>query len=374
MRHDNKTSIESDCMFPTLYHQTDAKKQDKRRMWSIDLKQDDTNGWVTITRTYGVEYGAMTTSQLQVKQGKNIGKSNETSVFEQARLQAESLWKKQQEKGYTICKDNNVNSCTPRPMLAQPMSVGKIQFPCRVQPKLDGVRLLLNLRDMSATSRTGKSLDECASHLKPGIPFQNVVLDGELYLHDVPFDEISGVVRTKKALHNERMMEYHVYDLVDDTLSFEERHSKLNEMKFNNPYIKHVPTYACEDEDALRSFHDQFVKTNFEGIMIRNNQGNYKQGGRTYDLQKHKYFKDDEFKIVNVKEADGNDKGTAIVQCETTNGALFWVRPKGSRAYRKDLLDKFQNVIGKRMTVKYQNLTEQGVPRFPVGVSIRDYE
>ena len=31
-------------------------------------------------------------------------------------------------------------------------------------------------------------------------------------------------------------------------------------------------------------------------------------------------------------------------------------------------------VIGKMLTVRYQGLTNGNVPRFPIGVSVRDYE
>ena len=85
-----------------------------------------------------------------------------------------------------------------------------------------------------------------------------------------------------------------------------------------------------------------------------------------------KKFEELEFAIVDVREATGNDKGTAIIQCQADNGELFWVRPKGSREYRASLLES--QIIDKLLTVRYQNLTEKGIPRFPVGIAIRDYE
>jgi hypothetical protein len=30
--------------------------------------------------------------------------------------------------------------------------------------------------------------------------------------------------------------------------------------------------------------------------------------------------------------------------------------------------------VGKKLTVRYQELTDEGLPRFPVGVAFRDYE
>jgi hypothetical protein len=39
-----------------------------------------------------------------------------------------------------------------------------------------------------------------------------------------------------------------------------------------------------------------------------------------------------------------------------------------------ELLEKADDLIGKEATVKYFNLTPDGVPRFPYVIAIRDYE
>ena len=38
------------------------------------------------------------------------------------------------------------------------------------------------------------------------------------------------------------------------------------------------------------------------------------------------------------------------------------------------MFEKGKSYIGKMLTVKYQELTDDGKPRFPVGINIRDYE
>ena len=60
---------------------------------------------------------------------------------------------------------------------------------------------------------------------------------------------------------------------------------------------------------------------------------------------------------------------------ETENGSQrFWARPKGTRDERQQLFNTGDKYLGKLLTVRYQELTDDGIPRFPVGVSIRDYE
>jgi hypothetical protein len=61
-------------------------------------------------------------------------------------------------------------------------------------------------------------------------------------------------------------------------------------------------------------------------------------------------------------------------RCITPKGVEFGCRPEGTREDRQELFRKGAEYVGKMLTVKYQNLTPDGVPRFPVGKTIRDYE
>ena len=46
----------------------------------------------------------------------------------------------------------------------------------------------------------------------------------------------------------------------------------------------------------------------------------------------------------------------------------------GTRAEKKKLFQNAQDYIGEMLTVKFQDYTVAGIPRFPVGVTFRDYE
>jgi DNA ligase-1 len=110
----------------------------------------------------------------------------------------------------------------------------------------------------------------------------------------------------------------------------------------------------------------------YEGAIIRNFYGPYKTNHRSPNLQKYKSFMDDEYIITNGFEATGRDIGTVIFQCSTPDGKLFNVRPKGTRLQRKEWLTNINTLIGKKLTVKFQNLSNDGIPRFPVGINIRE--
>ena len=50
----------------------------------------------------------------------------------------------------------------------------------------------------------------------------------------------------------------------------------------------------------------------------------------------------------------------------------FRVRPRGTIEQRKEWFKNGKKYIGKMLTVIYQELSEQNVPRFPVGKAIRE--
>lgn len=369
--------------FPTLFK---LNKAGKFQTWNIHVfKQSDALS--LIVREYGLEGGSMTESVKEISKGKNIGKSNETSVFEQACAEASSVFKKQSET-YSTTKNAVVAvTAAPKPMLAHSFDKQshKIRYPAFAQPKLDGVRMIAHVDNNKVTclSRTGKEYSSdslqyvCAALRTLRVPSsEDFWFDGELYSENLTFEEIVGICRN--TLHPDaevyKKLEYHVYDLIlPDKKPFTDRLALLkNVVPTSKGVVQRVHTAVVDSTEDVHAKHDEFVASGYEGIMVRNKLGLYAQN-RSYDLQKFKNFQDHEFEIIDVKEAVGNDKGTAILQCQTSDRKPFWVRPRGSREYRAGLLESRQ-VIDKVLTVRFQNWTEKGIPRFPVGLAIRDYE
>ena len=360
--------------FPTLFK---SNKAGKSQTWNIHVsKQSDALS--LIVRKYGLEGGRMTESVKEISKGKNVGKSNETSVFEQACAEARSIFKKQSET-YSA-------TAAPKPMLAHSFDKQshKIRYPAFAQPKLDGVRMIAHVDKNKVTclSRTGKEYSSdslqyvCAALRTLRVPSsEDVWFDGELYSENLTFEEIVGICRN--TLHPDaevyKKLEYHVYDLIlPDKKPFADRLALLKHaVPTSKGVVQRVPTTVVDSAEDVHAKHDEFVASGYEGIMVRNKLGLYAQN-RSYDLQKFKNFQDHEFEIIDVKEAVGNDKGTAILQCQTSDRKPFWVRPRGPREYRAGLLES--RVVEKFLTVRFQNWTEKGIPRFPVGLTIRDYE
>jgi hypothetical protein len=85
---------------------------------------------------------------------------------------------------------------------------------------------------------------------------------------------------------------------------------------------------------------------------------------------------DEEFEIVGVKEGEGKFEGLAIFRCKTAQGAEFDATPKGTDAERRAYYEQRAELVGKHLTVRFFEWTssEPPVPRFPIGIAVRDYE
>lgn len=380
--------------FTTLYSK---KSTNKILKWDINVSGTKNNA--TITTIYGQIDGKMIESSREIDTGKNIGKKNETTPFDQAVFEATRLWQKKiDQSGYIefldIQNDNLPKKNTKqeqklelnmiRPMLAHKFADKQkhIKYPCFVQPKLDGVRCLAYKENdiVNLMSRTGKEFSHL-NHIREAlqkIDF-NGFLDGELFTTKMEFSDISGIIRKQKLTDEDIQLsyniEYHVYDTFDTDnleLPFNERNQIIKDFKLKK-YLQYVPTYLCKTEENMLSKYDDFVNKGFEGIMIRNYSGLYKIKFRSNDLIKLKPFLDSEYKIVDFTEGVGRDKGCVIWICENKNGETFRCRPNGSLDDRKELFNNGKKYIGKMLTIRYQELQDD-IPRFGIGIGIRDYE
>jgi DNA ligase-1 len=207
------------------------------------------------------------------------------------------------------------------------------------------------------------------------------ILDGELYADKahLSFQEIVGLTKkeTLKAGDAEKLT--HMYLCVYDTIrpgTNKDRKEFLESLFASRTFahIKLLPTAVCASDSDAKYLHSQFVEEGYEGLILRNTKGLYKVGHRSADLQKYKEFLDEEFVIVGFKEGDGIEKGCVLWRCATKTGLEFDCRPRGTREDRSTLFRSGAAHVGKKLTVRFQEWTTDGVPRFPVGIAIRDYE
>jgi DNA ligase-1 len=262
------------------------------------------------------------------------------------------------------------------PQLAKKFDIKKFdikKYPVILQKKLDGIRSLLT--NDTLYSRQGKPLLP-ELFTKFHIPLDDGIhLDGELIL-PFPYTFQETISAIKKYNENTDKLEYHVYDLYDSNnpnLSFVERYQKLCDIvdNQNNKSIKLVDNIWCTNSKNLIYYHELFVENGYEGTMVRISDAPYTPGHRSSALMKYKDFVDSEFKILAVKGGEGLYHDCGVFECAAGN-STFNVMLADTLAAKRYVLANPQQYIGKFLKVKYQNLTDGGVPRFPVGIGVRD--
>lgn len=348
----------------------------KVKYWEIKVEiYDDIPN---IVRKHGYVDHKITTTYKPIENGKNIGKKNETTPLKQAIKEATSMWNKQKESGYSE-QIENINNVQILPMLAHDYKKRHkdIKEPFYVQPKLDGVRVMANAKGdlISRTGKEYKGFDHITNAIKELKLESNVILDGELFTFDLEFEKITGITRQLKKKDQEvNKIKFYIFDKTtsNDSDSYQTRYTFLKNLKLTDPLVL-VNSELLNNKSDIPSKLSSFLEQGYEGIMMRNINGIYKSNYRSAHLQKLKEFIDEEFEITGGESATGEDRDTVIFKCICKSGE-FSVRPRGSREQRKQWLMDINNLIGKMLTVRYQNLTETGIPRFPVGITIRDYE
>lgn len=360
-------------ILPALYGRS---KNGKIKVWEIEAKSfSDLSACLEIT--HGYIDGQKQVSSREVE-GKNIGKSNETSNYEQAISEAKSRWNAQKDVGYVEDK-NNIPLASDLelflPMLAHKYHERShnISWPAYIQPKYNGFRCLAK-RDgdeIILWSRRGKAFEaptkikeELLAYLSDGD-----CTDGELYHHGWKLQRISSAIN--KYNSDTDQLSYMIYDVPNKYLSFEQRFVQdLPEPK--SEHLIKSKTYLVNSEEEALSLTDEFIKEGYEGGMARNKDSMYLYKNRSENLLKIKKFEDGEFLVIGVEEASGRDAGTAIFICQTEDGTPFKVRPMGTLKERAEYLENFNSKYYlKMLTVKYYDLTKDNIPFHATGICFR---
>lgn len=360
-----------------LYHEGRTGKLFSWKVW--------TEGADIVTE-YGPDDGKKQVVR-KIAKGKNIGKKNETTPEEQADKEALAMWQHKLDRKYRKTKAK-AKETVFLPMLAHDyikkyLKRNKsLEYPVDVQPKLDGVRCMAYWEDgeLKLLSRGGKQWDvahiqeEIASFLPPGS-----VLDGELYIHGKSLQQITHLVKDNSDPEH-KDLEFRVFDGFhtecthhmwdrrrDDLVNLFNKREVMDVQK-----VFPVTTYKCKTEKQLFEFLKDFEKSGFEGIIVRILSGKYELGHRSSQLLKLKNFMDGEFEVVGYHHGSGRDEKCVVWDCVTPEGIEFGVRPMGTIAEREQMLIDAEQYIGRMLTVKYQQPTDDNVPQFPVGVAFRD--
>lgn len=327
--------------------------------------------------------GQIVTTDWTVCVEKNVGKSNATSVNDQAEQEILSQYKKKLKTGYKETIKSTAEIDKIKPMLAKKYNdySRKINWSdgwiC--QCKFNGVRCIATKDGLF--SRTGEKWITC-DHISEELAdlfkkYPDLVLDGELFNEGLR-ETLNDLIKlVRKTVHitdedlkkSRQIVKYYVYDgfNLDGLPSVAAYHLRKetidrNIAGLNN--IKKVKSYNITSDADLEDRFQKFIDEKHEGIILRRLDSPY-EFGRSKNLLKMKPEDDAEFTFLGVSEGVGNWAGKAkIIHLEDDNGNKFDATFKGSMAEATDFLKNYKYIVGKKVTIKYFGLTGLGTPNY----------
>jgi DNA ligase-1 len=356
-----------------LYH---TDNNGSLRVWKI---------W-TEGKTIVVEYGHVD-GKMQIArkdaEAKNVGTKAETTPEEQAAKEAKAMHKHKLQRKYSLTK-KDAKLPSQLPMLAHKYEEKKkkVTWPCDIQPKLDGLRCLARNNDgvVQLTSRAGMvlNLPHICKELQKWMP-DDMVLDGELYVHGVSLQTInSWIPKPGQSLKEEsNNIIYNVYDVPmingSDTYTWCDRESALQDLVQESEHVETIETLEVVNESDAMEMTSRFIDNGYEGGILRQYDGVYNWGHRSADLLKIKRGEDAEFEVVGYYDGIGKEKGKVCWICKNNDGTdnTFEVRPRGSYEERAKIFKVAESYIGRLLTVRFFGRTDKNIPFIPVGIVFR---
>lgn len=368
--------------FPVLYKKTSTGKI---QQWEIGVEEN------VIWTRFGQLGGKIQETADEIREGKNIGKSNETSAAQQAYAEAKSQHAKKLKKDYCLTIADAEGGIAHEsikggilPMLAKEYAKfsHKIVYPCMMQPKLDGFRCIAIKENGIVTlwSRTRKQwnsvphiVDAVTKHLPNG------VYDGELYNHELcqdDFEELAHLVSRKTPIEGHEIVQYYIYDLPVKKQTFRFRSQMIQNLFGNKPSLGPlipVEVFLANNPEKAQDAYEQFLDDGYEGGMYRTPDSEYETGKRSLHLIKRKEWQDTEMEIIGIEEGRGKLQGhAAVAVCRTPDGGTCKPTFKMKREKKREFF--LNPPIGKLLTVQFQNLTKKEKPRFLRGIRLREPE
>ena len=361
--------------FPTLYGKNSSGKL---KIWEVFTEDN------RITVRHGMLGSDRIQSQHTLCEAKNVGKANETSPSQQAQLEAQAKWVKQKKKGYFESKEDALGFCDFAPMKAHNFNAHahRVEYPCIVQAKLDGRRLMID-KQGRAISKQGEQ-NEVPEHWKDDIlklkeaDLLEKGLDGEVFAGykkqgGLSLQQINSAFL--KPNENTQLLKFYIYDIPDQNqhqCTRDELIGRIVEFCEQNGIetIKAVDTFVAHNEYEGDEWYKHCLEQGAEGVVYRKVDGLYEFGKKSYNLIKRKPRQDAEALVISSKP-DKNGQG--LLSCRLENGIEFdcLMRKDSDSTTNYRLAENSASLVGKWITFQYEELSDSGVPLKSVGTGVR---
>lgn len=259
-------------------------------------------------------------------------------------------------------------------MLVSPAKeIGRINFPCFAQTKMDGMRGVIVKRDGRVTvfSRNGNTMTQLDEHF--GVILEsvdNVVLDGELTVRKV---DDSGIEdrKTGNGILNKTVVEtvspeevarvrFTAWDIIDikqfdigrDETTGRERLERLRAIP-EHELFGVVETFEVDTLEHAQEIFKEMLANGEEGIILKNNDHPW-EDKRSKQCVKMKEVIEKDLKIVDIVEGTGKASGMCgALVVENADGSIRSSVGTGlDDATRIDIWARKDDLIGKVVAVK----------------------
>lgn len=350
------------------------------------------SGWIKIDT--GIEGNINKSVPTFVTSGKNIGKASATNVFTQALRDAYGIYNKKTKKSSKLVVMDTVTLFPP--MLAQVYKdqkkkpVVSATNPVYIQPKYNGVRCVTMYADSTVIMYSRRK------NIYPGFAYikedlegilseywtagRKLYLDGELYSHGVPLQDISGYARREDKSGDARL-DYMIYDCFIDgePLKYSQRKAILDSIfeKHQLVYAKAVETHLITDPGQIEPIYKKFLADGYEGAMIRLDEPYVYSYNEKHSkvLLKMKPTYDAELEITGYTTGTkGKAAGALMIICKSGDKE-FPVTPAMEIEDRMALAKKMAVVepngnthfvnhwLGKKIIVEYDEMSKDVIPQ-----------
>lgn len=208
---------------------------------------------------------------------------------------------------------------------------------------------------------------------------KDMVLDGELWMGRKKFQKTVSVVRkTIPDVEEWAEINYAIFDAPEIPGSFEKRLHHLKGLFRSRASMTSscealgrawvLDQTLCKGEAHLEEFLEQSLALGGEGVMIRK-PGSLYEAGKSHTCLKVKRFVDDEATVTGYTDGKGKHKGRVGALIVEWQGKEFELGTGLSDNERKN-----PPAVGARVTFKYTELTDAGIPKFASFIGVRDYE
>ena len=266
----------------------------------------------------------------------------------------------------------------------------KMQYPCFVQPKLDGVCAgymdkegspFFKSRENNVFEKLTDRAVAIENYLDSlqGTMRGHVDAHGEWYLHGAKVSEIVEAIKGENKEVFDKMR-FHIFDYMGphaEKQTYQERLKVGMDMYHwgrEGDLFVPIRTLVAKDFNEVEQANENFIRQGFEGTVICLPAATYEYERRSYGKLKKKNLFSEEFKVVDTELETGPDGDMLLFKCETKDKLVFGVRPAWSHARRVKAYKIKDDYLGKLLTVEFRSTTAYGVPFHPVGQEIRDYE